>query len=91
MNLLDHRPPSSDELRLRQYWQRTRRLTAGLLMIWAVVGFGMTYFARQLNFSFFGWPFGFWVAAQGALLVFAAIVAFYAYAMRRLDELHAPR
>ncbi len=70
---------------MQQYWLRVIRLTAWLLL-WALVSFGLTYFARHLNFSFFGWPFSFWLASQGALLVFCLIVAFYAYAMRKLDE-----
>ena len=71
-----------------QYWRRTQRLTGALLLVWALVAFGLTYFARDLNFKFFGWPFSFWVAAQGAILVFIAIVAYYAYATRKLDELY---
>ena len=72
------------------YWRRTQRLTGALLLVWALIAFGMTYFARALSFKFFGWPFSFWVAAQGAILVFLAIVAYYAYAMRRLDEAQEP-
>ncbi len=79
-------PPSAQQLR---YWQRTRRLTGLLLLIWLGVVFGLSYFARELSFDFFGWPFSFWVAAQGALLVFCLIVAVYAWAMHRLDQLHA--
>ena len=77
-------PPDSSDL--ANYWRRTKRLTGVLLVIWALVSFGLTYFARDLSFNFFGWPFGFWVAAQGAILVFFAIVAYYAYAMRKLEE-----
>jgi putative solute:sodium symporter small subunit len=80
------RPTDAAELPNRRYWQRARRLTGALLLIWALTGFGLSYFARSLSFSFFGWPFGFWVASQGALLVFIAIVAYYAHAMRKLDE-----
>lgn len=68
------------------YWQRSRRLSLGLLLIWALVTFGGTYFARELSFIFFGWPFGFWLAAQGALLLYCALIAYYAYAMRKLDD-----
>ena len=72
----------------RNYWHRVRRLTAALLLIWLFVAFGLVYEARALNsFSFFGWPLGFWVAAQGALLVFLAIVAGYAWAMGRIEAL----
>ncbi|MEW6465457.1 MAG: DUF4212 domain-containing protein [Pseudomonadota bacterium] len=68
------------------HWRDNRRLTAGLLLLWSVVTFGGTYFARELDFRFAGWPFGFWLAAQGALLVFLAIVAVYAWRMRTIDR-----
>lgn len=98
MTLPTHSLPASpvlsqqeqEQQQLAIYWARTQRLTAWLLLFWLLVSFGTTYFARQLSFTFFGWPFSFWVASQGALLVFCAIVAFYAYAMRRLDEAHRP-
>ena len=68
------------------YWRRTRRLTAWLLLAWAIVGFGPVVFARQLSVEVFGWPLAFWLASQGALLGFCAIVVVYAWRMRRLDE-----
>jgi putative solute:sodium symporter small subunit len=68
------------------YWVRTRRLTLILLLVWALATFCGIYFARELSFSFFGWPFSFWFAAQGALLLYFALIAYYAYAMRKLDE-----
>jgi putative solute:sodium symporter small subunit len=33
-----------------------------------VVTFVVGFFARDLNFNFFGWPFSFWVGAQGSLM-----------------------
>lgn len=74
--------------RLRRYWRRTRLLTTGLLMLWFVVSFVMTYWARELDFQFLGWPFSFWMAAQGALLVYGLIIGGYAWAMNRLDRAH---
>lgn len=72
------------------YWRRTRRLTAWLLLAWAIVGFAPVFFARELSVEVFGWPLGFWLASQGALLGFCAIVIVYARAMTRLEaELHA--
>ncbi|MFT7721797.1 MAG: DUF4212 domain-containing protein [Roseateles sp.] len=68
------------------YWRRTRRLTAWLLAAWAVVAFAPVYFARELAVEVFGWPLAFWLASQGALLGFCAIVIVYAWRMRRLDE-----
>jgi putative solute:sodium symporter small subunit len=70
------------------YWQRTVSLTARLLAVWFVLTFGLIFFARDLQFQFFGWPFGFWAAGQGVLLVYLGLIAFYAHAMNRLDAAH---
>jgi len=67
------------------YWRTNLRITAALLGLWFVVTFVAAFFARELDFSFFGWPFSFWVAAQGALLVYLALIGIYAGWMNRLD------
>lgn len=72
----------------RLYWRKNLQITSVLLTIWFVVTFGVAFFARELSFSFFGWPFSFWVGAQGALVVYVAITAFYAHYMDRLDHEH---
>lgn len=72
----------------RCYWRKTLRLTAGLLTIWFLVSFVATYFARDLNFTFFGWPFSFWLGAQGGPLIYVLLVGYYAWAMNRLDVAH---
>ncbi|MEO7401865.1 MAG: DUF4212 domain-containing protein [Polaromonas sp.] len=74
--------------RHRRYWRKTLALTGALLLVWFAVTFGVGYFARALTFSFFGWPFSFWVGAQGALLVYGLIIGFYAWYMNRLDVEH---
>jgi putative solute:sodium symporter small subunit len=66
-------------------WQRTRQWTGALLLVWAVVSFVAPFFASSLRFNFFGWPFSFWIAAQGALLVYLAIVALYGWLMNRSE------
>ncbi|WP_157267613.1 DUF4212 domain-containing protein [Azohydromonas aeria] len=68
-----------------RHWRLTLRLTAALLLAWFVAGFVGVFFATELRQRFFGWPLGFWFASQGALLVFLAIVAVYAWAMGRID------
>ena len=80
-------PAESPDLARRgqQYWQKTLRLTGALLLLWFVVTFGFGFWAAELNFSLFGWPFSFWTAAQGALLLYCGIVWYYAVAMNRLD------
>ena len=69
-----------------RYWRTTLRLTLGLLVLWFLVTFGVSFFARELDFSFFGWPFSFWMAAQGSLLIYGIIITVYAVAMGRLDK-----
>jgi putative solute:sodium symporter small subunit len=72
--------------RHRQYWAANLRITGILMAIWFFVTFVLGYFARDLNFTFFGWPFSFWVAAQGALVTYCLIIWFYAGYMNRLDR-----
>ena len=72
----------------RRYWRKNLRLSSLLLLIWFLVSFGVGFFARELNFSFFGWPFSFWVGAQGSLVVYLAIIGYYARTMNRLDREH---
>ncbi|MEP7295858.1 MAG: DUF4212 domain-containing protein [Burkholderiales bacterium] len=66
-------------------WRTCLRLTAWLLMIGFLVTFGVAFFARELSFGLFGWPFSFWVASQGALVVYLALVCIYAVSMHKLD------
>lgn len=72
----------------RLYWQKNLRLTSILLAIWFVVTYVMAYFARELSFSFFGWPFSFYMAAQGSLIIYMIIIWYYARTMNRLDQEH---
>jgi putative solute:sodium symporter small subunit len=71
--------------RQRSYWRKNQQVIAGLLAIWFVITFVVSYFARELSFNFFGWPFSFWMGAQGALLVYGAIIWWYARYMDKLD------
>ena len=70
------------------YWRKNLRITGILLAIWFVVTYVLAYFARDLSFNFFGWPFSFYMAAQGSLIIYVAIIAFYAHYMNKLDIEH---
>jgi putative solute:sodium symporter small subunit len=72
----------------QRYWQKNLRITAILMGIWFVVTYVVSYFARDLSFSFFGWPFSFWMASQGSLAVYVVIIWFYARYMNQLDQEH---
>jgi putative solute:sodium symporter small subunit len=71
--------------RRRIYWRRNLKVSAALMGLWFTVTFVVSFFARELSFTFFGWPFSFWMAAQGSLLVYGGIIWFYAHYMSRLD------
>jgi putative solute:sodium symporter small subunit len=77
---------SGRERALSRHWRRTRALTVALLLVWFAASFVGVFFAAELRQRFFGWPLGFWIASQGALLVFLAVVALYAWAMARIDD-----
>lgn len=72
---------------------RVLALKAGLLVAWATISFVCCFFARDLSFMVGGWPFSYWMAAQGSVLGFIVIVVVYATVMRRLapgDSLESP-
>lgn len=70
----------------RDYWRRNLRVTAILLTIWFVVTFVVSYFARELNsITILGFPLGFYMGAQGSLIIYVLIIWYYARYMNRLD------
>ena len=65
---------------------RHLRLKAGLLVVWALVSFGTCFFARDLTMLFNGWQLGYWIASQGAVVIFIVIVLAYAYAISYFER-----
>ncbi len=70
------------------YWKDNVTLVLKLLAIWFVVSYGAgILFVDFLNqFKFFGFPFGFWMAQQGAIYVFVALIFVYVAKMNTLDK-----
>ena len=60
------------------------------LVIWAVVSFGFGILLRPLlsGIAVGGTDLGFWFAQQGSILVFLALIFFYAWRMNKLDVEH---
>ena len=75
------------EQQKQEYWRYNSRLTFILLAIWFVVAYLLGgYFAGALNeVNFLGFPLGYYVAAQGALIVFVIEIALYAKLMNKKD------
>lgn len=69
-----------------EYWCKNLRITAVLLVIWFVVTFVLSYYARELSFNFFGWPFSFWMGAQGSLIVYVVLIWYYARTLNKMDN-----
>lgn len=66
---------------------RRLRLQAVLLLLWALAAFGVMFFARDLqSLQVCGWPLGYWLASQGIVLIFMAIVLVYALVMAYIDR-----
>ena len=69
------------------HWQRTRGLMWVTLAIWFVFSFVVHWFADALNgASFLGFPLGFYMAAQGSLLVFVVLIFWFARRQDRIDR-----
>jgi putative solute:sodium symporter small subunit len=71
----------------QEYWNKNLRMTAALLLVWFLATFPIIWFVRDLNtFSFLGFPLGFYMAAQGSLIIYVAVVWLYARYMNKLDK-----
>ena len=72
--------------RHEEYWRRNLKVTAILMLIWFVATFVVGWYARELNaVTFLGFPLGFYMAAQGSLIIYVVIIWYYARYMNRLD------
>jgi len=73
--------------RHQEYWRKNLVVTAILLSVWFVVTFVEAWYARELNsITFFGFPFGFYMSAQGSLATYVVIIWIYAWYMGKLDK-----
>jgi putative solute:sodium symporter small subunit len=71
----------------REYWRKNVRLTAILMAIWFVVTYVVGFYARELNaITVFGFPLGFYMGAQGALIIYVVMIFYYANYMNNLDQ-----
>jgi putative solute:sodium symporter small subunit len=70
-----------------EYWRKNLFITAILLLVWFIVTFVEAWFARDLNqVTFLGFPLGFYMSAQGSLIVYVVIIWIYARYMNNLDR-----
>ena len=71
----------------KDYWHKNLVVTGILLFIWFVVTFVASFYARELNaVVILGFPLGFYMGAQGSLVVYVLIIWYYARYMNNLDQ-----
>ena len=78
--------PITQPMSQTEFSYRVNRLRWILLLIWGSITFGVAFFARDLSFNVLEKPFGFWMAAQGSLLIFLAITWIYALLVNRWEQ-----
>ncbi len=76
------------EKSLQKYWSKNLRLIIILLIIWAVVSYGLgIILAKPLNAIWVGgFPVGFWFAQQGSIYVFVVLIFVYCFLMNKMDR-----
>ena len=74
--------------RRKAYWRANLRILTILMSIWFVVSFGCgILFVEPLNqIKLGGFKFGFWMAQQGSIYVFVALIFVYVRQMNKLDR-----
>ena len=79
--------------RARRYWRANVYMLSVLLVVWFLSGIVLSIIlVEPLNgFRLGGFPFGFWFAQQGTILVFIALILIYAVLMSRLDRKYRDR
>ena len=70
------------------YWSENIRIVTICMIIWATVSFGFGIILRPMlsGIAVGGTDLGFWFAQQGSILVFLALIFFYAWWMNGVDK-----
>jgi putative solute:sodium symporter small subunit len=69
------------------HWARTSRLMIIMMTLWVFFGFVVHMFVTPLNgITILGFPVGFYMAAQGSLVVFVAMLFWFASAQDKIDR-----
>lgn len=77
---------STNEIRQR-HWTRSRNLTFLVLVIWFIFAFVVPWNAKALNeFSFLGFPLGYYFPVQGSLIIFVLLIFFQNWRQDAIDD-----
>jgi putative solute:sodium symporter small subunit len=82
-------PQARDQARDDAHWKKTTRLMLTHLGIWFFFGYIIHMFVVPLNkivIPILGFPLGFYMAAQGSLIVFVVMLFVFARQQDRIDR-----
>lgn len=70
-----------------KHWEKTRGLMFVMLGLWVFFGFVIHMFVNVLNnIVILGFPLGFYMAAQGSLIIFVVLIFWFSYRQNAIDE-----
>ena len=76
-----------DKAKLKAYWAYNVKLTTIIMVIWFVVTYVAIFFSPELNnIVIFGFPMGYYMGAQGSLIIFVILIFWYAFRMNAADK-----
>ena len=81
--------PETVETKDEAHWRKTTRLMWIHLGIWIFFGYVIHMFVYQLNkitIPILGFPLGFYMAAQGSLIVFVVMLFVFAKQQDKIDR-----
>ena len=80
----------ADKSSSNAYWAANVRIITISLVIWFIGSYGLGIILRPMlaGIPVGGTDLGFWFAQQGSILIFIALIFFYAWRMNKLDAEH---
>ena len=71
----------------QRHWTRTRNLTWLVLALWFIFSMVSPWNAKGLNeYSFLGFPLGYYMCVQGSLIVFVLLIFFQNWRQDAIDD-----
>ena len=83
--------PADTQANQEEHWRRTTRLMLTHLGVWFFFGYIIHMFVKPLNtiiIPILGFPLGFYMAAQGSLIVFVTMLFLFARQQNQIDREH---
>ncbi len=72
---------------MQRHWEKTRTLTIIVLVVWVIFAFIVPWNAKALNnFSFMGFPLGYYFMVQGSLAIFVALIWIQNWRQDQIDD-----